>query len=505
MKNYSERDTKLTFTKLIDELPSVRTGYASLGKNSFAKEKYRDYDFTREEAMEIISGNNLLKKVELSNYFFRVDGIYRRLIIMAALMPTFDTLIVPNFSMLPNERQEDAFLQSFNKNLIKIENMDIQGEMYSAFVYAMRDGYFYGVARPLPNGNVVIQELPYKYCSVVGKDITGKDLIEFDLAFFDNVKPNYVKKESKAIAQLRLLNQFPEDIKEAFLAFRRTKKERFVLIEPDVAFGLPSTPDKIPPFLNIIPDLITLNEIKGVQTQKDKSAADKIISHTLPIDKDGELIFSLEEAADFHEAMAQMLQKKNPHITLLTSFGKLDMLNATNDRKNAGDDLEKNERSVMNTGGIAEGVINSSGQVSAGISLNYMWSIIENLLSRAAKNYNIIMKANKILTGGAFWEYSFRLPPINRYNRTEANETARANAALGHNKTMVSITAGVSQMDMFNLAILEKDYLQLSVLLEVGGSAFTGGASAVPEDGKVGGNGRPEEDTKSDKTIANTN
>ena len=90
----------------------------------------------------------------------------------------------------------------------------------------------------------------------------------------------------------------------------------------------------------------------------------KILVQKLPRDKNGDLIFDVEEAQDLHNNAVQML-KRAVGVDVLTTFADVDSLDMSDkNTTTTTDDLAKVERSVFNSIGISQNLFNTDGNLS---------------------------------------------------------------------------------------------------------------------------------------------
>jgi hypothetical protein len=79
----------------------------------------------------------------------------------------------------------------------------------------------------------------------------------------------------------------------------------------------------------------------------------KIIVQKLPLDKNNDLVFDLDEAADLHNNAVAML-KRAVGVDVLTTFADIDAIDMSDKNTTTSkDDLEKVERTVFNAMGIS--------------------------------------------------------------------------------------------------------------------------------------------------------
>jgi hypothetical protein len=75
----------------------------------------------------------------------------------------------------------------------------------------------------------------------------------------------------------------------------------------------------VPTFVNAIPALLDLDAAQDLDRRKQMQKLLKIIVQKLPIDKNGDLIFDVEEARDIHNNGVEML-KRAIGVDVLTTF-----------------------------------------------------------------------------------------------------------------------------------------------------------------------------------------
>ena len=118
----------------------------------------------------------------------------------------------------------------------------------------------------------------------------------------------------------------------------------------------------------------------------------KIIVQKLPMDKNGDLIFDVDEARDIHNNAVEML-KRAIGVDVLTTFTEVDSIDLSDKNTTASqDDLEKVERAVFNAFGISQNLFNTDGNLSLEKSILNDESTMRNLLSQMAMFFDRITK-----------------------------------------------------------------------------------------------------------------
>ena len=82
------------------------------------------------------------------------------------------------------------------------------------------------------------------------------------------------------------------------------------------------------------------------------------------MDKNGDLIFDVDEAKDIHNNAVQML-KRAVGVDVLTTFADIDSVDMSDkNTTTTKDDLEKMERAVFNSFGVSQNLFNTDGNLS---------------------------------------------------------------------------------------------------------------------------------------------
>jgi hypothetical protein len=98
------------------------------------------------------------------------------------------------------------------------------------------------------------------------------------------------------------------------------------------------------------------------------------------MDKNGDLIFDVDEARDIHNNAVEMLSRA-VGVDVLTTFADVAVEDiADSNTATTKDDLEKVERSVYNAFGVAKNLFNSDGNLSLQYSILDDESAIRDLL-----------------------------------------------------------------------------------------------------------------------------
>lgn len=90
----------------------------------------------------------------------------------------------------------------------------------------------------------------------------------------------------------------------------------------------------------------------------------KILIQKFPLDKNGDLVFDIDEMADLHANAVNMLSDAIG-VDILTTVADVDSVDLSDKNTTATqDDLAKNERTVYNNLGVSQNLFNTDGNLS---------------------------------------------------------------------------------------------------------------------------------------------
>ena len=174
--------------------------------------------------------------------------------------------------------------------------------------------------------------------------------------FPDEFKKGYVAYKSGKLSRQKTLGQDPTV--GGYLGSRWVDDSGWWMLEPQntVKFSFANGGNgaaDIPLFINAIPAILDLDAAQDLDRRKQMQKLLKIVVQKLPMDKNGDLIFDVDEARDIHNNAVQML-KRAVGVDVLTTFADIDSIDMSDKNTTTSqDDLSKVERSVFNALGIS--------------------------------------------------------------------------------------------------------------------------------------------------------
>lgn len=479
--------------------------------------------------------NNIPVLREISNHFYKTNGIYSRVCNYFSFLYRYDWYIAPELEQSddPGDPAIKKLLKDFDKLLSFLDNTNIRKICGDIALQVIINGCYYGYI--VPTGDrLVIQDLPVNYCrSVWNKD--GLPIVEFNMAFFDRFKdPQY---------RMKVLNMFPDEFKKGYLLYKQGKlvqediaivnmpkriwnepiRDGWYVLDPGSCIKFNFNNSDTPLFINAIPELINLDEAQDLDRKKQMQQLLKIIVQKLPLDKNGDLIFDIDEARDIHNNACQMLSRAIG-VDVITTFADVESIDISDTRAStATDDLERIERTTFNAFGISQNLFNTDGNLSLEKSILNDESSVRSLLLQFTMFFDKVCE--KIIPNKKH-RMRFYMLETTQYNYKELAKLYKEQTAMGYSKLLPQIALGHSQSFILNSINFENKYLHLSEimippltsntmngqdLLGMTGKSNSGnsdnnsgtGKTTIKTEENKGGRPEKEESQKSEKTIQN--
>ena len=146
---------------------------------------------------------------EISNYFYRTNGIYFRICNYFAQMYRYDWYIVDE--IYDDKIDAEKVYKEFKKVLNFLDNSYIRKTCMDIALKVIKDGAYYGCIIPSTTG-IVFQELPVNYCRS-RYSVGHTPIIELNMKFFD-------EKFSDISYRMRVLKMFPEDVQKGYVLYK---------------------------------------------------------------------------------------------------------------------------------------------------------------------------------------------------------------------------------------------------------------------------------------------
>lgn len=504
---------ELEYGKVKVGIKTLEDAILQLGSLKAGNRRYTD----KNTIIKALAENDLNTLREVSNYFYRVSGIYQRACNYFASLYRYDWYVVPE--IYDNNIKEEKIVSEFIKILNYLDNSYIKKVCTDIALNVIKNGAYYGYVTDSTEG-IVLQELPVGYCRQ-RYSAGNKPAIEFNMRFFDD-------KFSDITYRLKILNMFPKEFAKGYVLYKQGKliddnaagpwsaaHQGWYLLDPNRTIKFSFNNGDMPIFANSIPALIDLDAAQELDRRKQMQKLLKILVQKLPMDKNGDLIFDIDEARDIHNNAVDML-KRTIGVDVLTTFTDVETIDLSDKTTTTSkDDLEKVERAVFNALGISQNLFNADGNLSLSQSVLNDETSAKYLLLQLNTFFDRLVQLKTTNKK----KYNFRLYMLEttQSNYKELSKMYKEHVQIGYSKMLPQIALGHSQSAIINTAHFENEVLHLSEIMIPPLMSSTLNAEDVL--GKKGQDissknqtqiegektGRPEkaENEKSDKTLQN--
>ena len=469
----------------------------------------------KEAILKSLYNNDYEEMREISNFYFETSGIYSRLCKYMAYMYRYDWMVTPYVNEeAATEKDQDNVLAEFYKILLYLDNSELKKLFGEIALKVVKNGCYYGYLIPTTK-RITVQELPVNYCRS-RFIVNGRPAIEFNMRYFDLAFKDTTQR-------VKILNLFPSEFKKGYILYKEGKlppqfagdKEGWYLLNTANSIKFNINGDDTPMFMSVIPALIDLDEAKDLDKKKMTQELLKIIIQKMPVDKNGDLVFDVDEAQQLHNNAVAML-KKAIGIDVLTTFADVEVADMGDNRSTATtDDLERVERSVYNEAGVSQMQFNTDGNIA----------LEKSILNDAASLYNLILQFESFINDlidkynkkPKKYYYRAQILTTTIYNYQDMAKIYKEQMQVGFSKMLPQIAMGQAQSTILANAYFENELLDLinvfippmmsstmnsDVLNRINQQNKNGGDESS-DTGSKGGRPEKSDDEKSEKTIMN--
>ena len=235
----------------------------------------------------------------------------------------------------------------------------------------------------------------------------------------------------------------------------------------------------------------------------------------MPLDKNGDLVFDVDEAQQLHNNSVQMLGNALG-LRVLTTFADVSVEDVGDTQISAqSDDLERAERQLFNEAGVSQMQFNTDGNLA----------LDKSGLNDAATMYNLLLQFEEFLNDliaqfntSSKVEYRVQILTTTIDNYERLSKLYKEQTQLGYSKILPQLALGQTQSSILANAYFENDILDLvhvfippmssNVMNAEILNARSGKDKSNSSNGQISAEnkvGRPEKEMsqKSEKTIQN--
>ena len=451
---------------------------------------------------------------EISDFFYKTSGIYARIIRYMAFMYRYDQMVTPYVN--EEDAKKEKVLKGFQQCLNTLDNFQVKKTLGEIAKDVLLYGAYYGYKIDTSQG-VCLQQLPVNYCRS-RFNYGHKPAVEFNMKYFD-------EQFRDTTQRMKILKLFPDEFHKGYILYKKGKlppefsgdTNGQYLLDPNKTVKFTANGEDYPAFISVIPLILDLDEAQDLDRKKTLQRLCKILIQKMPLDKNGELIFDVDEAQQLHNNAVQMLTRAIG-VDVLTTFADVSVESLLdNQATSQSDDLVRVERQLYNEAGISQMQFNTDGNIA----------LEKSILNDEATLYNMLLQFENFLNDligkyntGKKMNYRVQLLTTTIYNYKELSKLYKEQMQVGFSKMLPQIALGQSQSSILANAYFENDVLDLvnvfipplmsstmneNILNRVRTGNGQGEVGAKAATGTGEGAGRKElaDDQKSEKTIKN--
>lgn len=402
------------------------------------------------------SDYNLMR--DISNFYYKTSGIYNRLCRYMAYMYRYDWYVTPYINS--DSAKDEKVLDGFNKTLMYLDNFGAKKFFGEAALKVLRNGTYYGYITKNAD-RPTIQELPPKYCRSRFTAATGQPLVEFNMRFFDDYFSTAAQKQ-------KMLEVFPPEFKKGYALYKQNKlppdfagdTSGWYLLDAESAIKFNINGEDFPAFISVIPSIIALDEAQGLDRKKMEQQLLKIIIQKMPMDKNGDLIFDVDEARELHNNAVRMLGRAIG-IDVLTTFADVEVADMHSTSATNADDksMDRVKSAIYDQAGISQMQFNTDGNIALEKSILNDEASMYNLVQQFEQFLNILIKDFNKSPKKIY--YKVQILGTTIYNYKDLSKLYKEQTQLGYSKMLPQIALGQSQSSILATAHFENDILDL--------------------------------------------
>ena len=502
---YATPDTTNVFPMQNTDFSKIKVGLKTLDDAILELGDYKKLDTrygSKDSVMRAIYECDYATMKEISNFYYKTSGIYSRLCRYMAYLFRYDWMITPFINS--DNVKGDKVLNEFHRALLFLDNFEVKKVLGEIALKVIRNGCYYGYLIPTTD-RVNIQELPLEYCRV-RYEVNGRPAVEFNMKFFD-------AEFRDTTQRMKMLNLFPKEFKKGYILYKEGKLKAeypgdtsgWYLLDVNNTIKFNMNGEDYPAFISVIPAIIDLDNAQALDRKKMQQKLLKIIIQKMPLDKNGDLIFDVDEAQALHNNAVRMLGKAIG-IDVLTTFADVDVADmADKNTTTTVDELTKVERTIFNEAGVSQMQFNTDGNIALEKSILNDEAAMYTLITQFESFLNLLLKPfNK---NPKKIQFKVELLPTTIYNYKELAKLYKEQMQVGFSKMLPQIALGQSQSSILATAYFENDILDLINVFIPPLMSSTMNAEVLDrnkngEEKKVGRKEKAD-DEKSEKTIAN--
>lgn len=444
-----------TFKKAISDM--IATSKSAYIKSDSKSPRERHRLYTKDEIHRIIERGDAIERAALSEHFFSVSGLYKRIILHYATFLAYSWLLVPHVKNRKDKLKDKKITNQYDEAADFCASFQIERKCALFAKDILVKGAYYGLIHD--NGEyIAIQDLPFEYCRSRFKNQQDIDIVEFSMKFFDTITDANLRKQ--------ILQTYPKIIQKSYYNYKHNNGDAWIFLPAEMGIYFSYFEEK-PFFMDLIPLLDDLDDYKEIDKKRNLQALGRILVQK--VGTDGmKLVFEPDEAEEMHEGVISMLQD-NPDIDVITTYNDIDLidLSSDDDEKTTIDSVQD---LIYESAGISKELFCATTDTGLQYSLNNDLAMMMILGQKFAHFFTVLI-SNKFSSKKI--KFKILILPISYYNNVEYTSKAKDLAAFGYSFLTPILSTGIDQTSLSDLKELENELLELDEVLKPLQSSYT--------------------------------
>ena len=198
----------IDFAKIRVGMKTVDDAIIKLGDLKKVNPQFADKQFV----LRAIHTYDLKTMRDISDFYFRINGIYTRIIRYMAFMYRYDWFLTPLVN--DKEMKKEKVLKGYSDCLKVLDKYGVKRNLGEIAQDVLIFGAFYGYKVETQDG-VVLQKLPVNYCR--SRLNSGKkSVVEFNMKYFDE---NF----RDTVQRMRIIKVFPPEFAKGYALYKQGK------------------------------------------------------------------------------------------------------------------------------------------------------------------------------------------------------------------------------------------------------------------------------------------
>lgn len=454
MEQVDKRDITVFKKAFKDMIASSNAAYV---KSDAREVRHRNHRYSKDEIIRIVEHGDAVQRAELSEFFFSVSGLYKRIILHYATFLTYSWVLSPHLKNANDSIKDKKNAAVYYKASNFCSDFQIEKRCGLFARDILVKGAYYGLIYN-ENDRVAIQDLPFEYCRSRYKNRDEVDIVEFNMKFFDTITDDELRKE--------ILRTYPKVVQKGYYDYRHKNKDCWIFLPAEIGVYFKFFDEK-PFFLDLIPLLDDLDDYKEIDKKRNLQALKRILVQKIP--HDGmKLVFEPDEAEEMHAGAIEMLQD-NRDVDILTTYADVNLLDLSSDDDEK-TEVEDVQDLIYESAGVSKELFSATTDSGLDFSLKNDLSLMMILGNKFASFFTAIINytySNKKV------KFKLTILPISHYNSDEYTTKQKDLAAFGYCFLTPVLATGLDQNSLIDLKNLENDLLSLEKVLKPLQSAYT--------------------------------